>query len=73
MKKIPKNFPNLLQQAVYFIFDSGVSVAAFCRKCELSPSLFYQWRRGERKISYKTAKRINDYLSMFSYNLNYLA
>ncbi len=72
MKKIPKNFPILLQQAVYFIFDSGVSVSAFCRKCELSTSLFYQWRRGERKISYKTAHRINEYLNLFGYQADYL-
>lgn len=69
MKKLPKNYRNLLQQLLYFMADSGVSVTAMCERCELSRAMFYAWRRGDRRISGKMAQSINEYLSLFGYQI----
>ena len=63
----PKNYKILCANAMAFIMDSGVAVREFCRRCNLAPSTFYSWRRGEIRISYKRAEFINEYLKLFGY------
>lgn len=45
----------------------GVSVTAFCRRINISPSAYYAWKNGNLRLSDDTLIRIENYLKTYNF------
>jgi hypothetical protein len=57
----------LEQRVKRFLLEFGVPVTEFCRRIDLSTSCYYEWRRGDLKLSDTTLKRIENYLTKYGF------
>lgn len=53
------------ERIVAFLETTGMTQAYFARKCELSQTMLHFYVHGERKLSEKSEKRINDFMDDF--------
>ena len=57
----------LTERCEKMLAELGISVAAFCRRVELSPSGYYRWKNGEISLSEKTLARIEAWLQKYNF------
>lgn len=51
-----------------FLKEFDMPVTVFCKKAEISTATYYQWVKGKLKLSEKTEKRIEQFLSKYEIN-----
>lgn len=53
------------ERIVAFLESTGMTRAYFARKCELSETMLHFYVHGERKLSERSEKRINDFMDNY--------
>ena len=53
------------ERVIAFLETTGMTRACFARKCELSEAMLHFYVHGERKLSERSEKRINDFMDNY--------
>lgn len=57
----------LSERCIKFIDTLGVPITKFCQRIQLSRTAFFEWRKGNLKLSDTTLERIEKYISQFGF------
>lgn len=57
----------LSERCIKFIDTLGVPITKFCQRIQLSRTAFFEWRKGNLKLSDSTLDRIEKYISQFGF------